>query len=89
MRDKSSYVYYWDTEKNYINLAGLVLSGSFEVEKEITSDGYSNMYVSFMQLGLRFFADTPYGLLTEDVYDEETGEMREILVEPYEMAPYI
>ena len=89
MRDKSSYVYYWDTEKNDINLAGLVLSGSFEVEKEITSDGYSNMYVSFMQLGLRFFADTPYGLLTEDVYDEETGEMRDVLVEPYEMAPYI
>ena len=25
----------------------------------------------------------------EYVYDEETGEMREILVEPYEMAPYI
>ena len=89
MRDKSSYVYYWDTEKNYINLAGLVRCGNFGVNMEVSNEGFSNLYISFMQLGLGFFADTPYGLLTEDVYDEETGEMREVLVEPYEMAPYI
>ena len=89
MRDKSSYVYYWDTEKNYINLAGLVRCGNFGVNMEVSNEGFSNLYISFMQLGLGFFADTPYGLLTEDVYDEETGEMRDVLVEPYEMAPYI
>ena len=89
MRDKSSYIYYWDTENNDINLAGLVSSGNFGVDMEVTNDGFLNMYVSFMQLGLSFFADTPYGLLTEDVYDEETGEMREILVEPFQVAPYI
>ena len=89
MRDKSSYVYFWDTENNDISLAGFVSSGNFGVDMEVSNDGFLNMYVSFMQLGLSFFADTPYGLLTEDVYDEETGEMREILVEPFQVAPYI
>ena len=98
MKDVSSYVYYWDADNNDIHLAGLVNSGYFEIdhnyEYDYSGDRVSvfeteNMQVSFMDVSLQFFADTPYGLLTEQKYDEDTGEMREDFVTPLQMAPFI
>ena len=94
MKDESSYIYYWDADNDYIHLAGLVDSGYFEISYQDLEDRYSveeltNMQVAFMQAKLQFFADTPYGLLTEQQYDEETGEMREDFVTPLQMAPFI
>lgn len=90
LRETSSYIYYWDADNDDIYLAGCVNSGHFEITYGGLDDkSRTNMQVSTMQVGLQFFADTPYGLLTEQKYDEETGAMREDFVTPLQMAPFI
>ena len=88
IKNESSYIYYWNTETgDYI--AGLVNYGSFTLAFNESDRGTTNFCVSSMSLGLDFFATTPLGLRTEMVKDEETGEMVETFVTPYEMAPMV
>lgn len=88
IKNESSYIYYWNTETgDYIT--GLVNYGNFTLALNESDRGTTNFCVSSMSLGLDFFATTPLGLRTEMVKDEETGEMVETFVTPYEMAPMV
>ena len=90
IKETSSYIYYWDADNDDIYLAGCVNNGYFTISYEGLDDkSRTNVQVSTMQANLEFFADTPYGLLTEQKYDEETGVMREDFVTPLQMAPFI
>lgn len=89
IKDASSYIYYWSTEEDNNYITGLVNYGSFALAFNESDRGTTNFCVSSMSLGLDFFATTPLGLRTEMVKDEETGEMVETFVTPYEMAPMV
>lgn len=86
LKNESSYIYYRDTLSNDY-LTGLVTSGYFGIKQNESNRGTTAICVSYMNVDLEFFAETPLGLKTEMVKDEETGEMVEVFVTPYEMAP--
>lgn len=86
IKNESSYIYYRDTLSNDY-LTGLVTSGYFAIKQNESDRGTTAICVSYMNMDLEFFAETPLGLKTEMVKDEETGEMVETFVTPYEMAP--
>ena len=86
IKNESSYIYYWNTETNSY-ITGLVRHGNFVLALDELDRGTTDICVSYMSMGLGFFAETPLGLKTKMVKDEETGEMVEVFVTPYEMAP--
>lgn len=88
IKNESSYIYYWNTETNSY-ITGLVRHGNFVLALDESDRGTTDICVSYMSMGLEFFAETPLGLKTKMVKDEETGEMVETFVTPYEMAPMI
>lgn len=89
LKQESSYIYYLNTETGDEYITGLVRHGNFALTLDELDKGTTDICISYMSMGLEFFADTPNGLRTEMVKDEETGEMVETFVTPFEMAPMI
>ncbi len=89
LKQESSYIYYLNTETGDEYITGLVRHGDFSLTLDELDRGTTDICISYMSMGLEFFADTPNGLRTEMVKDEETGEMVETFVTPFEMAPMI
>lgn len=89
LKQESSYIYYLNTETGDEYITGLVRHGNFALTLDELDRGTTDICISYMSMGLEFFADTPLGLRTEMVKDEETGEMVETFVTPFEMAPMI